>query len=706
MSVNAMPGTGKTTVALQCFLAPEWSRPLYLTFNRSSCNDAKKRVAIAKGDGRGDPPACEQEWADNGMLLHTFHSVISTLYGVHCSNDVDLLRFLATPCEPVVTDIDAVIVDEAQDMRVHFARVVSLVLSSCCKASVPVLLVGNVEQTVHAYHAKYPASPHFLQHAHTLLGFDFQYLTLQHTFRMTDKAAHAITAVSRACGMDRVDMKSGREGHAKPFRLACVTRTRIVAMIQGDVRTGRERGEQVAVLFNTVQGDAANRISAALHACGVRARICYSGADVEEASRDRGVGAVLLSYCLAKGLEWSSVYVHCSHSTLWERHRVTEKLPNSVFVALTRARVRCTVWWSHDGERGPYFARHLGEAETTCVPSRVIMDTVPTEEEFDTHATACNLRGRVRRARTIRAETLATRIDAGCLPVHAFNSELVPCFPDTAFHGRPFQYTLSRDSHSHMSAARSLLATILKRRTNATEKRLRAHAFKRLSNTRRWWKPHAWPWPDVHRIQQELCPRGASQRARTVQGLAKIADELKSPRLGAAAILPSLATTSNECTRYIESVMAHPDRSHPHIPLFCNFVLGLMRLSKSTGIVSINYATVKHRVSVQGAAFTISFSGVRMGRFFVIPISAYAPTDPGAASAIHEAYLVQSCLKQECPGTSLVVVSCANARLFEARPLDSPVDWVNALLVASGSARAPAAHPLSVDDIKQLLHAL
>ena len=638
VAVDAMPGTGKTMVALHCLATGPWTRPLYLTYNRSACDAAAARLAVFRDNTHTQRQPCAG--ADgNESSVHTFHGAARWLFGRTCRDDQQLEQLMdelgGAHTNPSNGAVDALIVDEAQDLRLNYARFVQLVMDTHCAPGCPVLLVGNRPQTVHAYHPAYPASPLFLEHPDTIFtvpgpqnhapltptavvettvpgpqnksgGADegsesgargaklrstasanqasatpWRHLKITRSFRLSGPAAEAITLLAAACGVKNMHVVSEKHSRcgARPYRFV------VDGVPEFIRRDSMRQGSTVAVLFNTLDCHAARTLAAACARLHLRTTLCYSGAHLAQArAQEERPGAVaFLTFCMAKGLEWDHVYVCAAHNTLWERHGITELLPNTLFVALTRARDRTTVFWDGKSETPPRFAALFPEHRSWRYPGPSILANAPDAAAWDQFV--ANGGAKRKRRRPVHATTpaaLCTRLDVGCLPPAAMTMAVVR-LPVSTLVGQPCAVVDPDMAREHTDAAMATLAALWCRTHDHSEDAVRRVAFRSGGAMAASWWRRAWAGVQaLYKLAPLPQPTGKAKKQKRpppieflLHASPRVTRAIKTPGVMAGALVLHLLAFSGPTAEAARHILASTHARPHHVCHVVNIRHGL-----------------------------------------------------------------------------------------------------------------------------------
>lgn len=150
VKVTAVPGAGKTFVILQACLAVN-AKILILAYNRALCEATRKRLV--------------EMGLSERVLCYTFHGLAT--YCVRPTyDDIALDEVLedldsGTAVPTIVFDVDCLIIDECQDFRRSFHRLISHLVRT--SRDTQTMLVGDPRQMLYDYDDEDPADLTFLE---------------------------------------------------------------------------------------------------------------------------------------------------------------------------------------------------------------------------------------------------------------------------------------------------------------------------------------------------------------------------------------------------------------------------------------------------------------------------------------------------------------------------------------------------------------
>ena len=175
--VNAVPGAGKTTLALHIAKELPDKKILLLTFSSD-----------LKTDARGKMKRMELRNLD----IHSYNSLPRKLYDKNASQDEDIYNILRYQLEPIlIKQYDLIILDETQDMtHLHYKFIIKVI--DDLKINPSYLVIGDEKQAVFQFKG---ADSRFLTLSPKLFDGNFKEYKLSISFRLTDPMSQFMNEV-------------------------------------------------------------------------------------------------------------------------------------------------------------------------------------------------------------------------------------------------------------------------------------------------------------------------------------------------------------------------------------------------------------------------------------------------------------------------------------------------------------------------------
>lgn len=352
--VDAVPGSGKTTCALQLARSLPKNSFILVTFSKTLCDETRAKV---------------RELQLTNIRAYTFHGLASKACGLlaHDTETLESALLLADTrllrqCFATCTDL---IVDEAQDVCELFFRAWCTFVT-CLPPGACTHVMGDARQGVYA---GLGADARFLTRADTLLGRPLVRINFHASHRLTTP----MTAfVNRVLVHDANHIRAAKPGPPVVLWRATHPGFKIYAeravahALVAEIVAARVLPEDVFVLFPSVRhgpsGDCAKSVSRELREAGIRVYASYETEDAELSSDLLRGKVVLTTHHQSKGRERRLVIVFgCDISLLAIIHASPSfsSCPDQLFVAATRGTHE--LWVVQTGVSLPCVAAAVGE---------------------------------------------------------------------------------------------------------------------------------------------------------------------------------------------------------------------------------------------------------------------------------------------------------------------------------------------------------
>lgn len=327
--VNAVAGSGKTTTMLH--VARKRSAILYMfVYNRRLMDETKRRVKSLRLDH---------------VRVYTFHSAARRFFPEFDGyTDQDMRMFLdTTPTSTLQVDDDVlVVVDEVQDMTPLYY---SLLYALFRKRPLQWLILGDAQQSLYAYKG---ATVNYLRHAPLAFESDREWVSrdLSTSYRLTDSMANFL-ACCRGSPFIRVQKSGPRVQliRTDPFD-SC---KKIFNAFHQLLNQGYQYQDIFVLSYSvgatTQRMTPVKLLAQMMTSAGIP--IHAPSNDVEDTSPEVLKGKVAFcTFHQSKGRERPCVIafgIDMGHFKSMENHLSPEVIPNTFYVALTRATDRLIV---------------------------------------------------------------------------------------------------------------------------------------------------------------------------------------------------------------------------------------------------------------------------------------------------------------------------------------------------------------------------
>ena len=175
--VNAVPGAGKTTLALHIAKTLPHKKILLLTFSSDLKVDARNKKDIMNL---------------NNLDIHSYNSLPRKFYDKNAKQDEDIYNIIRFELKPILLkDYDLIILDETQDMtHLHYKFINKVIMDLSINPNF--LVIGDERQAVFKFKG---ADSRFLTLSPEIFKGDFKELKLTMSFRLTDPMSQFMNEV-------------------------------------------------------------------------------------------------------------------------------------------------------------------------------------------------------------------------------------------------------------------------------------------------------------------------------------------------------------------------------------------------------------------------------------------------------------------------------------------------------------------------------
>lgn len=206
VKVTAVPGAGKSRVLLEACRSYTNGLSIILAYNRDLCEETKEKVT--------------QAGLDDQVICLTFHG-LATFCIMPAYDDTALFDAIEGAEEGKIEiknriSVSAVLVDEAQDFRPSFMRLLKLVLD--VRHDVQYMVVGDPNQMLYTYDDEDPADLKYLNDAplHFQSSRQWTHIEFYKTHRLTPSMARVVSSTFG------INLVSAKEEGFKPVHLLTI----------------------------------------------------------------------------------------------------------------------------------------------------------------------------------------------------------------------------------------------------------------------------------------------------------------------------------------------------------------------------------------------------------------------------------------------------------------------------------------------------
>lgn len=342
--VDSVAGCGKTTTIIHAAQRyPQW-KFLILMYNRRLKEESRRRVS---------------QMALHNVEVQNFHSFFVRYYEGNCNTDAGVRRVLENDDAPKRNfEYDVIVVDEAQDMKLIFFRMLAKILAdmqrTCYDPLRPlprVMALGDKYQNVYKFLG---SDERFLLYAPDIFGglpvtdLPWQPHKMSISFRITRQIARFINHC--ALGYERI--RAIRDGPPVQYIICNLFRTPPSVLKDMIARYGYEN---IFVVSNSVKSAKSplRSLANAMSKAGIPIFVPAS----DDADIDEKVIAgklVFTTYNQTKGLERECIMIF--NIDEWNPCKSTE-CPNAIYVAMTRAKSELILLHSNTADYAPFIRR-------------------------------------------------------------------------------------------------------------------------------------------------------------------------------------------------------------------------------------------------------------------------------------------------------------------------------------------------------------
>jgi hypothetical protein len=335
IQVDAVAGSGKTTTSLYIASSQPDKSVLLLTYNARLKMETRQKAASLGLDN---------------LEVHSYHAFCVKYFDPKGYTDAGILRFLDKKPKPCSFGYRVVIIDEAQDMNPLYFRLVCRILQNTEKAQVVVM--GDRKQSIYGFNK---ADPRFLTRSPDIFpnnDREWKQAALSTSYRVTQPMAKFLNE----CCTGALPVRSVKNGDPVRYIVCSTYGFRPLSEVEFYLRQGY-RAEDIFILAPSVK---CNRSPVRILANRLTEKgvpIYVPTSDDEKLDDDVLRNKIVFStFHQVKGLERPIVLVFDfseQYFRYYGKDLPTDEIPNTVYVAITRAMSRLTVF--HD-DSTPYFS--------------------------------------------------------------------------------------------------------------------------------------------------------------------------------------------------------------------------------------------------------------------------------------------------------------------------------------------------------------
>lgn len=326
--VDAVAGTGKTTLILSIAKELSNKKILQMTYNKSLKFEVREKI--------------ESNELEN-LEVHTFHSLAVCYYNEKAHIDNEIRKIISTNAKPCrkIPEVDILVLDETQDMTFLYFQLMCKYLFDMGK-KVQLLVMGDYMQGLYEFKGsdiRYLTFADYLWEKHPLLHTDiFELCSMKMSYRITNQMRHFVNNV--LIGENR--MNSCRDD--QPVQYIRNSRYNIERIVYAEIIKLFENGikpNDIFVLGPSVKGERSNirKLENMLVDKNIPCHVpMLDSVDIDQRVIDGKV--VFSTFHTVKGRQRKYVFVvgmDHSYFKYYARNLPVDVCPNTIYVACTRA---------------------------------------------------------------------------------------------------------------------------------------------------------------------------------------------------------------------------------------------------------------------------------------------------------------------------------------------------------------------------------
>jgi len=328
--VDAVAGSGKTTLSLKIAEAYPNQRVLLLTFNARLKEETRQRADV---------------YGLQNMEAHSFHAFGVKYYSEACTRDEGLRVAVALAQKPKrAAAFDIVILDETQDMKQLFYRFVLKLYQDFASDMTRLCVLGDRCQMVYEV---FGADDRFLKHSPTCFPLNtkpWQARDMHTTYRLTRSMVHFINKV--VLDSPRLLCTKVHDAKVDLYEISWATQslTRDLTCVWNSVASAYQDQDIMILAPSTKSSKHATPVSKLANYLANRGRRVFvdqSTDDYIPSERETTNKILFTNFVKAKGLERKLVIIlsfDYSYFKYYAKGVSDQTVTNSMYVALTRAK--------------------------------------------------------------------------------------------------------------------------------------------------------------------------------------------------------------------------------------------------------------------------------------------------------------------------------------------------------------------------------
>ena len=327
--VDAVAGTGKTTLILSIAKELSDKKILQMTYNKSLKFEVREKIRDAGLEN---------------LQVHTYHSLAVAYYSDDAFVDNELRKIIKCNTRPKkeIPKVDVLVLDESQDMTYLYFQLMVKYLNDM-KHNVQLLILGDYMQGLYEFKGsdiRYLTFGDLLWYKHPLLTTqDFEMCTMKMSYRITNQMRHFVNNV--LLGEER--MNSCRDDEQVHYirnsqrNIERIVYAEILRLFEMGVKAS-----DIFVLGPSVKGERSNirKLENMLVGKNIPCHVpMFDSNDIDQRVINGKI--VFSTFHSVKGRQRNYVFVvgfDHSYFKFYARNLPNDVCPNTIYVACTRAR--------------------------------------------------------------------------------------------------------------------------------------------------------------------------------------------------------------------------------------------------------------------------------------------------------------------------------------------------------------------------------
>jgi len=367
--VDAVAGSGKTSTVLHIAKALPLYNILLLTYNRRLKEETRDKIV---------------QFETSNVVVHNYHSFGIANYQEECYTDNGLIKIVSSNKSPCSFAFDLIVIDEAQDMTPTYYKFVEKIMRDNM-VSYKLAIIGDKNQAIFDFNK---ADPRFITLADKIFdnGLSWTKCHLSQSFRITSEMADFINLCLLTNAPSHKPMVSHKISGHKPRYLICNTfseeRSKGTTFwhdkandVLSEVKYYFARGYNPSEIFILAPSIRSRRSAV----CQLENRIktelshiqCFTPTSDDAVLDDEVIKGKLVfaTFHQVKGLERKVAIVFSFDESYFKYYckKDPTRLPNTMYVAITRASERLTVLH----QRGTRFMPFVNTANLTLCTTMI-----------------------------------------------------------------------------------------------------------------------------------------------------------------------------------------------------------------------------------------------------------------------------------------------------------------------------------------------